>query len=130
MRRSLRSGVVPRERFPPGSVASGGSTATRTSACRRIEASSGSLGMGISKGRGIALGEAARSAREGRVVVMTGDGELQEGQNWEVLQLAASRAASGVLGVVVDRNDVKSDKRTEEIVALGDLEAKLRAFGW
>jgi transketolase len=93
-----------------------------------IEASSGSLGMGISKGRGIALAK-RRLGRGGRVVVMTGDGELQEGQNWEALQSAAHERLSG-LWVVVDRNEVQSDKRTEEILALGDLEAKLRAFGW
>jgi len=93
-----------------------------------IEASSGSLGMGISKGRGIALAK-RRLGRDGRVVVMTGDGELQEGQNWEALQ-AAAHERLGRLWVVVDRNEVQSDKPTEEIVALGDLEAKLRAFGW
>ncbi|HKY25371.1 MAG TPA: transketolase C-terminal domain-containing protein [Gaiella sp.] len=93
-----------------------------------IEASSGSLGMGISKGRGIALAK-RQLGRGGRVVVMTGDGELQEGQNWEALQSAAHERL-GRLWVVVDRNEVQSDKPTEEIVALGDLEAKLRAFGW
>ena len=93
-----------------------------------IEASSGSLGMGISKGRGIALAKRLRG-RGGRVVVMTGDGELQEGQNWEALQ-AAAHEGLGKLWVIVDRNEVQSDKRTEEIVALGDLEGKLRAFGW
>ena len=93
-----------------------------------IEASSGSLGMGISKGRGIALAK-RRLGREGLVVVMTGDGELQEGQNWEALQ-AAAHERLGRLWVVVDRNEVQSDKPTEEIVALGDLEAKLRSFGW
>jgi transketolase len=93
-----------------------------------IEASSGSLGMGISKGRGIALAK-RHLGRGGRVVVMTGDGELQEGQNWEALQAAAHERLGG-LWVVVDRNEVQSDKPTEEIVALGDLEGKLRAFGW
>jgi transketolase len=93
-----------------------------------IEASSGSLGMGISKGRGIALAK-RRLGRGGRVVVMTGDGELQEGQNWEALQ-AAAHERLGRLWVVVDRNEVQSDKPTEEIVSLGDLETKLRAFGW
>ena len=61
--------------------------------------------------------------------MITGDGELQEGQNWEALQ-AAAHERLGRLWVVVDRNEVQSDKPTEEIVALGDLEAKLRAFGW
>ena len=93
-----------------------------------IEASSGSLGMGVSKGRGIAL--AKRHGRcGGRVVVMTGDGELQEGQNWEALGSAAHDRLSG-LWIVVDRNELQSDKPTERILALGDLEAKLGAFGW
>ncbi|HUP32088.1 MAG TPA: transketolase C-terminal domain-containing protein [Gaiellaceae bacterium] len=93
-----------------------------------IEANSGSLGMGISKGRGIAWGKRC-AGRGGVVVVMTGDGELQEGQNWEALQSAAHDRL-GALWIVVDRNALQSDKTTEEILALGDLESKLRAFGW
>jgi transketolase len=67
--------------------------------------------------------------RGGRVVVMTGDGELQEGQNWEALGAAAHQRV-GNLWAIVDRNELQSDKRTEEILALGGLETKLRAFGW
>jgi transketolase len=93
-----------------------------------IEANSGSLGMGISKGRGMAWAK-RHLDRGGLVVVMTGDGELQEGQNWEALQ-AAAQERLGRLWIVVDRNELQSDKPTEEILALGDLEAKLRAFGW
>jgi transketolase len=93
-----------------------------------IEANSGSLGMGISKGRGMAWAKTFLG-RGGRVVVMTGDGELQEGQNFEGLQAAASQS-TGNLWVIVDRNELQSDKPTEEIVALGELEPKLRAFGW
>jgi transketolase len=93
-----------------------------------IEANSGSLGMGISKGRGMAWAK-QRLGRGGRVVVITGDGELQEGQNYEGLQGAAHDRLSG-LTVVVDRNELQSDRPTEEILALGDLETKLRAFGW
>jgi transketolase len=93
-----------------------------------IEANSGSLGMGISKGRGIAWAKRLLG-RGGRAVVMTGDGELQEGQNWEALQAAAAQGTDN-LWVIVDRNELQSDKPTEEILALGDLEQKLRAFGW
>jgi transketolase len=93
-----------------------------------IEANSGSLGMGISKGRGVAWAKRFLG-RGGRVVVLTGDGELQEGQNFEGLQAAAAHGL-GNLWVIVDRNELQSDKRTDEIVALGDLETKLRAFGW
>ena len=60
---------------------------------------------------------------------MTGDGELQEGQNWEALQ-AAAHDRVGRLWAIVDRNELQSDKPTDEILALGDLEAKLFAFGW
>ncbi len=92
-----------------------------------IEANSGSLGMGISKARGIAWSK-RHLGRGGQVVVMTGDGELQEGQNWEALQ-AASHQRVGRLLVVVDRNELQSDRPTEEILAIESLEAKLRAFG-
>jgi transketolase len=92
-----------------------------------IEANSGSLGMGISKARGIAWAK-RHLGRGGRVVVMTGDGELQEGQNWEALQAAAHQRVGRLLAVV-DRNALQSDRETEEILALESLEAKLAAFG-
>jgi transketolase len=93
-----------------------------------IEANSGSLGMGLSKGRGVAWAK-RHLGRGGIVVVMTGDGELQEGQNWEAFASAAHQRV-GNLWAIVDRNELQSDRPTEEILALGDLEAKLRAFGW
>ena len=93
-----------------------------------IEANSGSLGMGLSKGRGMAWAKRFLG-RGGRVVVMTGDGELQEGQNWEAFAAAAHQRV-GNLWAIVDRNELQSDKPTEEILALGELEAKLRSFGW
>jgi transketolase len=93
-----------------------------------IEANSGSLGMGLSKGRGMAWAK-RHLGRGGIVVVMTGDGELQEGQNWEAFASAAHQRV-GNLWAIVDRNELQSDRPTEEILALGDLEAKLRAFGW
>ncbi|HZR91573.1 MAG TPA: transketolase C-terminal domain-containing protein [Gaiellaceae bacterium] len=93
-----------------------------------IEANSGSLGMGISKGRGMAWAK-RYLGHGGRVVVMTGDGELQEGQMWEALQAAAHERTPNLI-VVVDRNELQSDRPTEEILALGDLARKLAAFGW
>ena len=93
-----------------------------------IEANSGSLGMGLSKGRGMAWGKRF-TGRGGRVLVMTGDGELQEGQNWEAFASAVHQRV-GNLWAIVDRNELQSDRPTEEILALGDLEGKLRAFGW
>jgi transketolase len=93
-----------------------------------IEANSGSLGMGISKGRGLAWAK-ARLGRAGRVFVMTGDGELQEGQNYEALQSTVQQQVNN-LTVIVDHNKVQSDKPVSRIVDLGDLARKLQAFGW
>ena len=67
--------------------------------------------------------------RSGRVYVLTGDGELQEGQFWESLQPTANRKLAEIT-VIVDRNLVQSDTWVSEVSDLGDLEAKLRAFGW
>jgi transketolase len=93
-----------------------------------VEANSGSLGMGISKGRGIAWAK-ERAGRGGHVYVMTGDGELQEGQNYEAL-LNGVNHRSGGLTVIVDHNKVQSDRLVSEIADIGDLEAMFRSFGW
>lgn len=93
-----------------------------------IEANTGSLGMGISKGKGMAFAKRLRG-RQGRIFVMTGDGELQEGQIFESLQTAVHQGITN-LNVIIDHNKVQSDKLVREITDLGDLEGKLRAFGW
>jgi transketolase len=91
------------------------------------ESNTGSLGMGISKGRGMA--RALRSlGRGGRVFVMTGDGEFQEGQIWEALQATANQGED--FTVIIDHNKLQTDMPVEEISSLGDLEGKLKAFGW
>jgi len=95
---------------------------------RGIEANSGSLGMGISKAKGIAWAK-QKLGYSGRVFVMTGDGELQEGQCFEAFQTAVHQRVNR-LTVIVDHNKVQSDKQVREIVDLGDLEDKFRAFGW
>jgi transketolase len=93
-----------------------------------VEMSTGSLGMGISVGVGMAL--AARLAgRPSRICVLVGDGELQEGQNWEAL-MAARKFGLGNLSVIVDRNGVQLDGPTDEIMPLLDIGAKIRSFGW
>ena len=93
-----------------------------------VVTSTGSLGMGVSKARGFVLADRVRG-RSGRVYVLTGDGELQEGQFWESLQPTANRRLAEIT-VIVDRNLVQSDTWVSEVSDLGDLEAKLRAFGW
>ena len=93
-----------------------------------IVANTGSLGMGISKAKGMVL--AARlQGRTTKVAVVTGDGELQEGQNWEAL-ISAANWKMGELTVVVDHNKIQSDYSVERTSSLGDLSAKFAAFGW
>lgn len=93
-----------------------------------IESNSGSLGMGISKARGMAWAKRYRG-NGGRVFVMIGDGELQEGQNYEGLQAAPMHDINNIT-VILDHNKVQSDKLVSEIMDLRDLEQKVRTFGW
>ena len=93
-----------------------------------MEANTGSLGMGISKGKGFAFAKRMRGWG-GRVFVMTGDGELQEGQIYESLQSAINQKLTN-LTVIVDHNKLQSDQLVSEIGDLGDLQNKFRAFGW
>jgi transketolase len=93
-----------------------------------IEANSGSLGMGISKAKGMAVAK-KMNGWGGRVLVMTGDGELQEGQIWESLQTAVHQQVTNIQ-VIVDFNKIQTDKTLHEIIDLGDLEKKFRIFGW
>jgi transketolase len=88
----------------------------------------GSLGMGVSKARGFVLADRL-AGRKGRVFVLTGDGELQEGQFWESLQPTANRSV-GELTVIVDHNKLQSDTWVSKVSDLGDLERKVEAFGW
>ena len=93
-----------------------------------IQANTGSLGMGISKAKGMALANRLAGVPR-RIFVLTGDGELQEGQFWESLP-SAVHARLGELVVIIDRNKIQSDTWVADVSDLGDLEAKLRAFGW
>jgi transketolase len=93
-----------------------------------VVTNTGSLGMGISKAKGFV--HANRLAgRRGRVYVLTGDGELQEGQFWESLQPAAN-AGMGEITAIVDHNKIQSDTWVSRVSDLGDLAAKGAAFGW
>ncbi len=93
-----------------------------------VELSTGALGHGLSFAVGASL--AARLDHSPRrVVVLTGDGELQEGSNWEAVMLAGTHGLEN-LSLVIDRNRVQKGASTEEINALDPLDDKLRAFGW
>jgi transketolase len=93
-----------------------------------IQANTGSLGMGVSKAKGMVLANRL-FGRERRVFVLTGDGELQEGQFWESLGSAANAGLHEIVAIV-DHNKIQSDTWVEAVSGLGDVEAKLRAFGW
>lgn len=93
-----------------------------------IEMSTGLLGLGISVGVGMAL--SARLKQESfRVFVLCGDGEMQEGQNWEALT-AAAKWNLDRLTVIIDRNHVQLDGPEDQIMPMGNLAEKLAAFGW
>ena len=89
----------------------------------------GSLGMGVSKAKGFLFADDLLGRHKGRVFVLTGDGELQEGQFWESL-VTASRLRNGRLTVIVDHNKIQSDTHVAAVSDLGDLHAKFLAFGW
>ena len=91
-------------------------------------ANTGSLGMGISKAKGMAFAN-RRKGIKSRIHVMTGDGELQEGQIWESL-ISAANHGYGEITVIVDHNKIQSDYSVERTSSLGDLSAKFAAFGW
>ena len=120
-------GIVPQEQFL-NLRRLGGTHGHPDVSIPGIEANSGSLGMGISKAKGMAWAKRLLG-RGGRLFVMTGDGELQEGQIYEALQSAVNQGVTN-LNVIVDHNKVQSDKPVAEISDLGDLEAKFQAFGW
>ncbi len=100
-------------------------------ACARltpgIDVSTGSLGHGLSIGVGTALGIRMDGAAN-RVFVLLGDGELQEGSNWEAAMAAAHHRLDN-LAAIVDRNGYQTGP-TEDMMKLEPLADKWRAFGW
>jgi transketolase len=93
-----------------------------------VVTNTGSLGMGVSKAKGMIVANRLLK-RVGNVYVLTGDGELQEGQFWESLASAANHRLHE-LTVIIDHNKLQSDTLVSKVSDLGDLEAKLSAFGW
>ncbi len=93
-----------------------------------VDVSTGSLGQGISIAIGVALG-LKLNKKTNKVYCMLGDGELQEGQVWEAGMAAAFFKLDNLV-VVVDRNFLQSDGRTDTIMDLGDISAKWKSFGW
>ncbi len=93
-----------------------------------IRIASGSLGQGMS----VALGAAqAKKLNNDTNLVYTlhGDGELQEGQNWEAIMYAAGKKVDNLIATI-DLNGQQIDGSTDDVLAMGDLKAKFEAFGW
>jgi transketolase len=97
-------------------------------AFEEIPFATGSLGYGLSASAGMALGAALKGENR-RFFCVTSDGELDEGSVWEAALFIAHRKLSNVVWVI-DRNHIQAIGRTEEVMALEPLDAKLRAFGY
>ena len=96
--------------------------------CPGVDASTGSLGQGISIAAGMALG-AKKSGNPCHVYTIIGDGESEEGQVWEACMAAAHYGLDN-LTVIFDHNGLQIDGSNDEVMSLGDVDAKWRAFGY
>ncbi|WMW77100.1 transketolase [Flavobacterium sp. 20NA77.7] len=93
-----------------------------------IRMASGSLGQGLSVAIGAA--QAKKLNKDNHLVyVLTGDGELQEGQNWEAIMYASAKNIDNLIAVV-DYNGQQIDGATKDVVSLGNVRAKFEAFDW
>jgi transketolase len=93
-----------------------------------VEASTGALGHGLSIGVGMALAAKIRN-QDYRVIVVTGDGELNEGSVWEAAMSAAKHKLSK-LTVLVDHNKMQSYGATSDVLDMGPMSEKWRSFGF
>jgi transketolase len=93
-----------------------------------VRIASCSLGQGISVANGVALSK-KMDGEKNIVWVLTGDGELQEGQIWEALMFAPHHKLDNLI-VTVDWNGQQIDGSTGHVMSLGDLPAKIKSFGW
>lgn len=93
-----------------------------------IRIASGSLGQGLSVALGAALGK-KMDGDQSLVYTLHGDGELQEGQIWEALMFAAAKKVDNIISTI-DYNGRQIDGDTDDVLSLGNLHAKLEAFGW
>ena len=93
-----------------------------------IEASTGSLGMGISKGKGMAWAK-SYNKNKGHVYVLTGDGEFQEGQIYESLQATAHQKVNNITAIM-DHNKYQTDMLVADVNNIEDVVKKVSSFGW
>jgi len=93
-----------------------------------IRVASGSLGQGMSVALGAA--QAKKLNNDNRLVYsLHGDGELQEGQNWEAIMYAAGNGIDNIIATI-DLNGQQIDGSTDDVLAMGSVRAKFEAFGW
>lgn len=93
-----------------------------------IDMTTGSLGQGISAAIGVALGDRMDKSKSTTYLIV-GDGELNEGQNWEGFMFAAHYRLNNLI-LFIDVNKQQLDGFTKDVMELGDVGAKMRAFGW
>ncbi|HEY0826627.1 MAG TPA: transketolase, partial [Bacilli bacterium] len=93
-----------------------------------IEASAGSLGHGLSIGVGMAIAN-KQTGNPGRIYVVLGDGECNEGSVWEAIMLASTLKLNN-LTAIIDYNQIQSFGRTNEIINQANMAERFRAFGW
>lgn len=93
-----------------------------------VEVSTGSLGQGLGLACGIAMG-LKLDKNPANVVVYLGDGELQEGSCWESFMQANHRNLDNLIAII-DRNKLQIDGCTEDVMSIGDVASKIKAFGW
>lgn len=94
-----------------------------------LETTGGPLGSGLSQAVGMALGLKMDKANHRWVYVVMSDGELDEGNSWEAIMLAAKYKLNNLIAIV-DRNNIQIDGPTETVMPLEDLSAKWASFGW
>ena len=96
-----------------------------------VEMSGGALGMGLSFAVGVALGHELNNLpdEEGQIFVVVGDGELNEGQNWEAI-MSASHFGLHRITAILDRNHFQNDGPGDEIMRIDPVGDKWAAFGW
>ena len=93
-----------------------------------IRIASGSLGQGLSVSIGAALAKKINNDQK-IIYTLVGDGELQEGQNWEALMFAAAKRVDNIIATV-DLNGKQIDGSTNDVLPMGSLKDKFQAFGW
>ena len=93
-----------------------------------VRIASGSLGQGMSVGIGAA--QAKKLNGDAKIIyTLHGDGELQEGQNWEAIMYASAKKVDNLIATI-DLNGKQIDGSTDQVLAMGSIRAKFEAFGW